>query len=69
MENMDHDETPMELEENKQETENKEENFDEEMVQGWFILTWLNLNLFTYLTFQLISPLFFNIHVDKKIVN
>jgi len=33
MENMDHDETPMELEENKQETENKEENFDEEMVQ------------------------------------
>ena len=38
MENMDHDETPMELEENKQENENKEENFDEEMVQGWFIL-------------------------------
>ena len=48
MENMDHDETPMELEENKQETENKEENFDEEMVQGWFILTWLNLNLFNF---------------------
>ena len=37
---MDHDETPMELEESKQQTENKEENFDEEMVQGWFILTW-----------------------------
>ena len=38
MENMDHDETPMEMGENKQETENKEENFDEEMIQGWFKL-------------------------------
>ena len=38
MENIDHEETPMEMEENKEEIQNKEENCGEEMMQGLLII-------------------------------